>query len=157
MVVVETYRGFDIMFSPDKETFSCIPSDEDVKESKSFAACKRHIDEYLKLNQGFKPFTVSIKPENYRFSSKKQIKIVGIRKDNKFVYEEDGQPKQLSDWNDKDYLIEFSENTHLLKEYEESEDRLLEFSNKERELQRQILSKMKIKTLADYKKELLGK
>jgi len=157
MVVVETYRGFDIIFNPDKETFNCIPSDEDVKESKSFAVCKRHIDEYLKLNQGFKSFTVSMKPENYRFANKKQIKIVGIRKDNKFVYEEDGQPKQLSNWNEKDYLLEFPENTLLLKEYEESEDRLIEFSNKERELQRQIISKLKIKTLADYKKELLGK
>lgn len=158
MVVVETYRGFNIMFSPNSEKFSCVPSDEDAKESKSFAACKQHIDDYLKHNQNFAPFDAITNPENYGFSSRKIIKIIGIRKDEAFIYEELKEGKQqLSKYSEKDYIINYPENANLIQEYIESENREREYANKEKEIRKQIVSKMKIKTLFEYKKELLGK
>lgn len=157
MVTIETYRGFEIYFNPNNEKFSCVPTEENAKESKSYSACKMHIDEYCKANQTFKPFEVQIHPENYRWEQRKDLKIVGIRKDNRFIYEEKEVKKQLSEYDEKNYLIIYPENEQYLKDYIASNEREVEFKNKEQALRKEILSKMKIKTLVDYKKELLGK
>jgi hypothetical protein len=158
MVTIETYRGFEIYFNPNSENFSCIPSEENAKESKSYSACKMHIDQYLKDNQNFKPFVVQLHPKNYRWNGdKKELKIIGIRKDNRFIYENNGEKKQLSEYNEKNYFIVYPENEHYIKEYIASELRESEYSSKEKAVREEIISKLNIKTLVDFKKELLGK
>ena len=50
-VAIENYRGFDIEFDTDHEKFQCIITDGEEKESRSFTAVKKFIDEYRKDNQ----------------------------------------------------------------------------------------------------------
>ena len=111
-VLIEKYRGIEINFDTDKEIFETEVKDLG-KESKSFAAAKKWIDEYLKDNAQFEPFYVIADPNGYRANSER-LKIVGIRKDGRFVYEENGEKKQLSDYNEKDYLLEEPEHNKQL-------------------------------------------
>lgn len=117
-VKIETYRRFDIFFDTEAEAFSSIVhevnkfSDAKVlKESKSYAAVKKAIDEYIKENNTFEPFFVRIKPSKHYFDEdKRRIKIVGIRKDNRFIAEDrNGKRFQVSEYDEKDYILERTE------------------------------------------------
>jgi hypothetical protein len=101
-VLIENYRGFDILFSPENERFTYDIDLGHWSEKQSFAACKKSIDDYIKNNQSFEPFLVRQKYIG------DVIKIVGIRKDNKLVYESGKDKVQLSDYYEKDY-IEYDE------------------------------------------------
>lgn len=117
-VKIETYRKFDIFFDTEAEAFSSIVHEVDefsdakvLKESKSYAAVKKAIDEYIKENNTFEPFFVRIKPGAYSFNKdRNRIKIVGIRKDNRFIAEDNkGQQFQVSEYDEKDYILEYPE------------------------------------------------
>jgi hypothetical protein len=70
------------------------------KTLKSFASTKKYIDDYIKENSSFKP--VMVQKFETTFSSAEIIKLVGIRKDNKFMYEDkNGKIKQLSTYDEK--------------------------------------------------------
>ena len=113
-IFIDNYRGFDIEFETINEKFQCIITDELVKESISFTAVKKFIDEYKKMNQDFKPFYVEQTPSNYRFKVHKKIKIVGIRKDGRFVAEDfNGDKFQISDYDIKDYMLYVPENENI--------------------------------------------
>ena len=154
-ILIDNYRGFDIEFETINEKFQCIITDELVKESISFAAVKKFIDEYKKTNQDFKPFYVESTPSSYNYKDPKKIKIIGIRKDGRFVAEDlNGNKFQVSDYDIKDYMLYVPENEKAL-------NQLSELKQKERnqydEIQRErilILSTVKITTLADLKKTL---
>jgi len=108
-ILIETYRGAAIEFDNEREVFSCFLFDYG-KESKSFAAVKKAVDEYLKDNNEFKPFWIITRPESYKSGIK--IKITGIRKDNRFVGEfEDGKKAHISDYEEKEYYI-YTPETH---------------------------------------------
>ena len=64
-ILIDNYRGFDIEFETINEKFQCIITDELVKESISFSAIKKFVDEYKKTNQDFKPFYVESTPDRY--------------------------------------------------------------------------------------------
>jgi len=103
-VLIEKYRGVEIHFDTDGEIF--LTEIKDVgKESKSFTATKKWIDEYLKNNATFEPFYIIADPNGYNRGEKKK-KIVGIRKDGRFVYEEKGEKKQLSEYDEDRYFLE---------------------------------------------------
>ena len=53
-ILIENYRGFDIEFDTNIEEFTCICSKENIKESSSFPAVKKLVDEYKKENSEFK-------------------------------------------------------------------------------------------------------
>jgi hypothetical protein len=85
-VLIENYRGWEITFCTENENFSAHSFHYDTENSKkSFAAIKKSIDDYIKDNEKFTPFFVQEMPHLY--NGKKEKKIVGIRKDGLFVYE----------------------------------------------------------------------
>jgi hypothetical protein len=78
---IGTYRGYEITFDSENERFTYNLDPTSWREKQSYAACKKHIDDYLKAN-------------------------ASIRKDNRFIYENDkGEKDQLSDYNETDYIL----------------------------------------------------
>jgi hypothetical protein len=148
-VEIETYRGFEISFDSDTEEFYGISDrhDKDISK-KSFSATKKFIDDFIKENQEFKPFNVEPNPNAY---GGKKGRIIGIRKDKRFIIElANGKKEQISDYQEKDFIMVNSDNKMLWLE--------LEKISKERELltdkEKEVKSKIKAKTLRDYKNEL---
>lgn len=116
-VKIETYRKFDIIFDTENEAFSSVINNDantafkdmkQLKESKSYSAVKKAIDEYIKKNNTFEPFFVRIKPSAYCFNpDMKRIKVIGIRKDGRFIGEtKKGNAVQISEYEEKDYILE---------------------------------------------------
>jgi hypothetical protein len=103
-IPIETYRGWEISFSPDDETFLAYSNDFDESNTKkSFTATKKYIDDFIKENNNFKPVWVE---RISSYSRNNKIKLIGIRKDKRFVFEgKDGKMEQLSDYDIKDYFI----------------------------------------------------
>lgn len=99
ITVVDNYRSFDISFDSNDEQFYAISNKYDTDcKSKSFAAVKGKIDEYIKTNATFHPFQI--------FNKSGEIqKVVGIRKDKKFWIEKNGSRSQLSNYSEKDWFI----------------------------------------------------
>lgn len=151
-ILIENYRGFDIEFDTDCEKFQCIATDENVKESNSFTAVKKFVDDYKKTNQDFKPFWIDPTPKGYKT---KKMKIIGLRKDSRFVAENnEGGKEQVSDYDISKYMILKPENEtgmRLLKELEVKKEQQRVENNNHRE---QIISTLNIITLAYYKKLL---
>jgi len=154
-ILIENYRGFDIEFETSNEKFQCVCTEDATKESNSFAAVKKFIDEYKKSNQDFKPFWIEPTPRNsYK---EKKLKVIGLRKDGRFVAEnEKGEKEQISDYDLSDYMLLKEENQeHLVAlKNEEEKERLrdLEYG----QTRKDIIAKMNIVSLKDYKKELLS-
>ena len=98
-VLIENYRGFDIWFDTSSETFYAASDSQDVgKEKRSYSSAIKYVDDFIKENSVFEPFWVV----DY-FNNKKRI--VGIRKDNYFVQEnEEGDKSLISSWDEKDYF-----------------------------------------------------
>ena len=152
-VLIENYRGFDISFSTHLSKFICAITSDMLKKSESYESIKKYIDEYKKTNQDFNPFYVIRNPTSYY--GKERLKIIGIRKDGRFITEdENGKKNQLSDYSLNDYILERPENANaleqlmLLKQREEQQ----RLANKE--LKDKLISEMVIISLKDYKKSL---
>jgi hypothetical protein len=151
-VEIEIYRGWLISFNTEKETFYCHSEKWDKDENKkSFASTKKWIDDFIKDNEVFKPIWVETKPQVT--TSHRKIKLIGIRKDGRFIYEDSkGEKHQLSDYDTKDYIIYDEEN-------EKYKIEALKISEKIEALRLQkneTLKKVKGIPLLDYKKEILG-
>jgi hypothetical protein len=102
---IETYRGFEISFDTSEEVFYCLSDgwDKDCSK-KSYAAIKTWIDTFVKENSEFKPFYIESMPSI--FNDKKTLKVVGIRKDGRFIVEnKEGKKDQLSEYNEKYYIL----------------------------------------------------
>ena len=121
-VKVETYRKFEIFFDPEDEIFSSIVRDTSkycdnsfFKESKSYAAVKKAIDEFIKENNTFNPFFVTLRPDRHCYQEEKRtVKIIGIRKDNRFIAEDkNGNQIQISEYDEKDYIISRPEDEQI--------------------------------------------
>jgi len=111
---IETYRRFPIHFNTDTEAFECAAketanwrNDDAVKSSKSYSAIKKFIDEFIKDNSTFEPFKVRKSPSyNYSTNYPNEMKIVGIRKDNRFIYEKaNGEKDQISEYDEEKYVL----------------------------------------------------
>ena len=109
-VEIENYRGWQISFDTEKETFYCHSEQWDRDENKkSYASTKKWIDDFIKENETFKPVWIETKPTSY--NSEKRIKLIGLRKDGKFIYEDEkGEKKQLSQYEEKNYILYNPEN-----------------------------------------------
>jgi len=155
-ITIENYRGFDIEFDTDSEIFICIVSDERAKESKSFSAVKKFVDEYKKANENFRPFWIEVIPEKYSGSIiGKKLKVTGLRKDDRFIVEnENGDKEYITDYSMTDWMIVYNENKSVLKEYEDNENEYEKSSNFFRSKRKEILSKLKIVTLKEHKKTI---
>jgi len=104
-VKIEDYRGFEISFDNEGEVFYTLGSSWDVEcTKKSYAAVKKWIDDYIKDNSEFKPFFIEQKESSWK--EHKKLKIIGIRKDGRFVFENSkGEKEQLSEYDEKDYIL----------------------------------------------------
>jgi len=151
-VLIETYRGFEISFDPANEKFWYLSERYDTESSsKSFAAIKKAIDDFIKENKDFKPFWIENKLKS-AFGKEAKLKVVGIRKDGILIYENSkGEKEQLSKYYESDYLIYNEANNSLRLEIDEKQK---EVSVINREIE--ALKAKQIGTpLAEYKATLI--
>ena len=122
-ILIENYRGWDISFNTVKETFYAQSDEYDRGETKkSFASAKQYIDDFIKENNQFKP--VWVERLSFYGSVEGKIKLIGIRKDKRFVYEgKDGKKEQLAEYSEKDYILYNKENDIFYKQIEECRKR----------------------------------
>lgn len=154
-ILIENYRGFDIVFNPTQEKFQCIVTDENAKESTSFAAVKKFIDDYKKDNQEFSPFYVVSMPGRTSGKGRKRWKVVGVRKDGRFIAEgEDGVRTQISDYDLGSYMLDKDKNDPLFRDLYVLEENYDEARDNYLNRREAIIAEMDIVTLGDYKKTL---
>ncbi len=143
-VFIEKYRGWDISFDTNSEGFYVESDGWDKREAKrSFASCKTFVDEYLKDNQEFKPIRIQ------HVSSGEEILLTGIRKDRRFPYEKKGKKEQLSDYEEKYYIIFDADNIPKFHEAKRLDDEASVLRIQAHELRESITGKK----LSDFKKE----
>lgn len=100
---IEDYRGWEISFNTEKETFYAVSDTYDNQnEKRSYVSIKKYIDDFIKDNKEFKPFWI----EKMDFRGLFKFKVVGIRKDHRFIYEDKkGEKQQLSEYDEKDWYL----------------------------------------------------
>lgn len=146
---IENYRGIDIWFDTEYETFSC-DVDHENSVKKSYPAVKKFIDDWKKDAANFKSFRVCGNPNSYYGG--KNGTIIGIRKDGRFVLEnEKGEKEQVSDSNLKDFILYDSANIHLFEALEKHRLAWDSYKEQHDKISQQIKSKFIIKTLKDVK------
>lgn len=151
-IEIENYRGFEIYFDTDCEKFQCILTEERSKESHSYSAIKKFVDDYKKENQGFKPFKAI--PNIDGWAKKNPIKVIGIRKDGRFVAEQGEDKIQVGDYSLNDYILDLPENEECLKILSQLKSEMEEYRSAYESRRKEVISKMKIVTLKEYKKTL---
>lgn len=154
---VDNYRGFEIRFDTDKETFNC-DIDDERSVKKSYGAIKTFIDEYIKENNTFKPFKVIKSPvESYGGSDGT---IIGVRKDGRFIIElPSGKKDQVSDYDLSKYWVVKDGLSEKIKEADPILASIKIAKQKYDELCRQkedFYESIKATTLKDYKKQQHG-
>ncbi len=101
---VDNYRGYEIRFDTNYETFLC-DIDDARSVKKSYSAIKKFIDEYIKENNEFKPFKIIPNPID-SWGDMKPATVIGVRKDKSYQIETaDGTKKALSNYDEKKYWI----------------------------------------------------
>jgi hypothetical protein len=125
-VTIDNYRGWEISFNTESESFLAYSDrfDEEIIGKSSFSSIKKYIDEFITNNQKFRPFHLQFNPLTYGINKGTTIKIIGQRKDGKFVYEQKGEKKILSSYDEKYYMLFDEENDKLIKEYNQKLDEL---------------------------------
>lgn len=156
--LIQEYRGWEIFFDTEKEEFYTVSNQYD-KDSykKSFSATKKFIDEYIKENSNFKPFYVLKEPSI--FTDDEKIKIIGIRKDGKFIYEtKNGEKKQLSQYNESDYFLVNHENDKHFLEIKKIDNEIKKIDNEIEKLRterKKIASQLIKVSVKEYRNKLL--
>lgn len=126
---ITDYRGFEIYFDTEIEKFYVFSDSLDNESTiPDFSSAKKYIDDYIKTNQNFKYFYLERLDDNqYR---EKKIRILGIRKDNNFVYEDKkGNKRQLSKYDERDYFVIDDRNKPILEEIKKLRDDIHKISN----------------------------
>ncbi len=146
---IDNYRGYEVLFDTDNETFFC-DIEDGKREKKSFSSIKMAIDAYIKLNAKFEPFVVI---ENVTHSgNRREYTITGIRKDNRFSIKNSiGEIRQISEYYEKDYSLKMPENEPILKELDEfyiQESKIKKQLENEKE---EIINRLKVTTLRTIK------
>lgn len=149
---IDKYRGWEIYFDTSTEKFTAYSNLHDDEIAKgSYSTIKKGIDDFIKENETFRPIIVVPSPDNaYRGQTK--IKIIGIRKDNAFVYEdENGKKHQFSKYDEKSYILYNEKNDVVLAKFNE----LINESKRIREEANEYLkTNLIVKTVATYRKEM---
>jgi hypothetical protein len=148
-ITIENYRGWDILFDTEREDFYAQSDEYDTGTHKrSFASAKKYIDDFIKDNTEFKSFRVTGNP-NAWMGDKKPVKIIGIRKDRRFVYEspKDGSACQVSEHDEKGYMLIYPENEPHFKQLEDIKKQI----DTLRVLEKEILARIRTTTLRDIK------
>jgi hypothetical protein len=149
-VLIDNYRKFEINFDTDTDEFYSVSDyyDTEVKK-KSFASSKKAIDDFIKANSEFKPFDVV--PTYGNSSYKKAGKIIGIRKDKRFIIQyENGETGQVSEYDEKDYALPNEANEAIYAELNSIQLQIEGMKAKKDELAKTLQYTL----LRDYKKTL---
>lgn len=128
---VDKYRGWEITFDSEQETFSCYSDQYDREEKKkSFAQVKKFIDEFLMENSAFKPFKI-MPIYDYIWSDNTAIStVVGIRKDGRFIVEDGKRSKfQLSEYDENKYCLFNQNNLAVIEQASEMNKRIRELQD----------------------------
>lgn len=149
---IENYRGFDIWYDTDIEVFQCIITDGKEKESKSFKAVKKFVDDYRKENNDFVTFNV-VKHPDRDYTDSGVFKVVGQDKLGRFVLDNNGKKETVSKYSANDFILEKKCNEPIIKAYSKNE-LLAELSRKEfAEKRKRILAKLDVVTLKEMQKK----
>jgi len=153
-ILIENYKGWEIYFDNNKENFYTSSDSYDRECIKtSYAAAKKYIDDFIKDNITFEP--IVIEKKDHRGAT--QIKLIGIRKDGRFVYEgKDGKKEQLSEWDEKYYYLPTEENNEALKKIAEKQQIIDDISLEISALEKEIIKTPIIQQLKEKYKQLIG-
>lgn len=149
-VTIEKYRGIEIWFDTDRETFQCdIDDDRSVKQS--YTALKSFIDKWKKDTANFKCFTVYPNPNDFYYNN--SYKIVGTTKDGRFIGIKQGNEKAeiISKYNEKSYITFNKLNEEPTKQLDLLEKERESFRLEMNEKIKEVKSKFIIETLSDYR------
>lgn len=154
-ILIENYRGIDITYDNSSEEFRCVISNESKKEGNYLSVIRKFIDEYKRLNSDFVPFNAIPNPDS-RFGASKGVKIIGIRKDGRFISQNDsGEKGQISEFDEKNYILDKPENEKGLQELRDlsqAEEKLRVENNRRRA---EIISSLNLVTIRDFKATIL--
>lgn len=152
-VLIEKYRGFEIYFDKRSQLFETLVVDES-KDSKSYNAVKKFIDDYCRRNVHFEPFTV-IRGVTVSGITNNPLKIVGIRKDRGLIaINNDGNKIRVSSYDERNYILSLDENKEALIEIDELKIERKKFTEKIDSKIRCLIDSLTIITLEEKKKEL---
>jgi hypothetical protein len=142
-VLINNYRGIDITFDTERERFSCsLDGNENWSEKQSYAAVTKAIDDYYKDTANFNPFYI-------RTINSGELKVVGQRKDGRYVVEKNSKPEQLSTYEEGSYFIYNPSEEHIYAQYAMNEAEIATLVNK----RNKIIESIKSPTLNEYKKQ----
>jgi hypothetical protein len=149
---IETYRGVDIYFETNSEKFICEVADEMKIDKNSYKSTIDAIDNYFRENKNFKPIKVITNPaEMYGGIGSGLYTIIGIRKDGRFIYEDDkGNKRQLAEHYEKSVILYSPEMDNQLVQIAYLETLVDEANQRLREAK----EKVKGITLREYKRNL---
>lgn len=117
IIEIENYKGWEIRFNTDAETFEC-DIDDSRSVKKSYSAIKNFISAWVKENQTFRQFKIQYKPDSWRES--KILTVVGKHGNgNLLTKDKDGKTEQLSTYNHSDYMLYDEKNEPLWAELAE--------------------------------------
>jgi len=144
--LIEEYRGFNIYFDTYEEVFYTSSDWRDTEQrKKSYPSIKKWIDDFIKDNEAFVPFFVERLASDYHTAQ--VISIIGIRKDGRFVFEKDGVKKQMSEQDEKDFIVVNAENEPIKKDIAELRAQRKELNTRIDKLETQFIRE----TLKDLK------
>ena len=148
--VIDNYRGFDIYFNTETEEFYLHSDYYDTQEyKKTYKSAVAYIDLYYKNNENFSPIYVQTQGSVRASPTFKTI--IGIRKDDRFVYEYEGKKEQLSDYDLKSYFEVNPVNDKVYEKLSKISSDIEKLHVQYKETERQLV----IKPLEDIKKEIL--
>lgn len=148
-ITIENYRGIEIVFDVDSEKFQSVITEDATKESLSFKAVKKFIDDYKKENQDFKPFEIEPILDGYK---KKTYTITGVRKDGRFVgINSDGNQEQISSYDETDYMLKLDSNQPIIEEYKKVRYEKVKIEQSYSDRLFEIKSKLNVVLLKDHK------
>jgi len=110
-IKIENYRGFEIYFDNSNETFNCLIDDSN-NVKKSYSSIKKVIDDFVKESLNFEPFMVETN------MGESVTKIIGIRKDNRFITENAaGEKGQMSEYYENSFYLINDDNKPIYERY----------------------------------------
>lgn len=148
-VEIGVYRGWEIFFDTELEVFYVFSDSYDNENRcKSFASAKKYIDDYIKENTDFKPFFVE---NDGNIWSKKDVrKIIGLRKDGQFTYEDSkGKKQAFSKYDLERYYLTNPDNDPIFKQIGDCDERIAVITKEKQALEAKVIKK----TLKQIQKE----
>lgn len=148
-IQIEEYRGFTIYFNKEEDKFICDHDAADVQGKKaSYSAVKKFVDDFIKENDTFNPVLLQ-KRERWGGGALQdnRAKLIGVRKDGRFVAEDEkGDKFQIGRYEMDQWVIFNEDNIEIEKEAREIEFQI-DSLRKKAEITRK---RMKATTLEQY-------